>query len=66
MAKHSMDNGVPDCPECDGKGMCDKHKLEYLKYEADLAQIRYEGELLKQLKPKQERIEQNESSTRKE
>ena len=46
--KHTMNNGVPDCPECGGKGMCDEHKLEYLKYEADKAKREYEAELKNQ------------------
>lgn len=41
----TMDKGVPDCPDCGGKGMCSKHKLEYLKWVAETAQQAYMNEL---------------------
>lgn len=50
--RHTMNEGIPDCPDCGGKGMCDKHKLEYLQYEYEKAENAYEDELFKQ---KQER-----------
>lgn len=59
-----MNEGVPDCPDCGGKGMCDKHKLEYLQYEAIKAMTAYRDELLKQAK-EQER-NKSELTTRKE
>jgi len=43
-----MNEGVPDCPECGGKGMCDLHKLEYKQHEAIVAMTAYRDELLKQ------------------
>lgn len=43
-----MNEGIPDCPDCGGKGMCGKHKLEYLKYEYEKAENAYEDELFKQ------------------
>ncbi len=49
-----MDKGVPDCPECGGKGMCDEHRLEYLQYEAIKAMTAYRDAILEQVK-KQER-----------
>ena len=52
-----MDKGVPNCPDCGGKGMCDKHKIEYLKWEFEKAQGAYEDEIIKQ---REERIKQNE------
>jgi len=51
-----MDKGVPNCPDCGGKGMCDKHKLEYLRYEHERALAAYEDEIIKQ-----ERMKQNEN-----
>lgn len=48
-----MDKGIPDCPDCGGKGMCDKHKIEYLKWEFEKAQSAYEDEIIKQ---REERI----------
>ncbi len=48
-----MNNGVPDCPECGGKGMCDFHKIEYLQDEAIKAMTAYRDELEKQVKKKE-------------
>jgi len=39
----TMDNGVPDCPECGGKGMCIKHKTEYLRWVYETARDEYEA-----------------------
>lgn len=39
-----MNKGVPNCPDCGGKDMCDKHRLEYLKYCAETARNEYESE----------------------
>jgi len=36
-----MNTGVPECPECGGKGMCDLHKLEYLKWIHETARDEY-------------------------
>lgn len=49
-----MDTG---CPKCNKHGLCDKHKLQYLKWVADAAQQAYMNELKAQSrkKPKQER-----------
>lgn len=43
-----MNKGIPDCPDCGGKGMCDEHNLEYLKWEHEKALNAYEDEILKQ------------------
>lgn len=43
-----MNNGIPDCPDCGGKGMCDKHKLEYLYYEYDKTRNVLRAEMAKQ------------------
>ncbi|GAG68122.1 unnamed protein product [marine sediment metagenome] len=43
-----MDKGIPNCSDCGGKGMCPKHKLEYLKWVADTAQNEYLEELRNQ------------------
>lgn len=40
-----MNKGIPDCPDCGGKGMCSKHRLEYLKWVAGTARREYESEL---------------------
>lgn len=40
-----MNNGVPDCPECGGKGLCDKHNLEYLEWVYKTACNEYEAAL---------------------
>lgn len=36
-----MNNGVPDCPDCGGKGMCEEHKIEYLKWVYETARDEY-------------------------
>ncbi len=43
-----MNNGIPDCPDCGGKGMCDSHKLEYLYYEYDKTRNALRAEIKKQ------------------
>ena len=53
--RQTMDNGVPDCPECGGKGMCPKHLLELLKYEAQTAQNEYMEELRLQSRKKEKK-----------
>lgn len=58
--RQSMDEGVPDCPDCGGKGMCDEHKLEYLQYEAITAMTAYRDELLKQTKESKTERNKNE------
>lgn len=40
--KHTLNNGIPECPDCGGKDMCDKHNVELLKYEAETARKEYE------------------------
>ena len=40
-----MNKGIPDCPDCGGKGMCDEHKLEYLKWVYETARDEYEAAL---------------------
>ena len=47
--RHTMDNGVPDCPECGGKGMCDEHKREYLKWVYETARDEYYASLTEQI-----------------
>ena len=51
-----MNKGVPDCPDCDGKGMCDEHKLEYLYYEYDKTRKALMAEIKKQKKKLTARI----------
>jgi hypothetical protein len=36
------------CSDCDKHGLCNIHKLEYLKYESERALSAYEDEILKQ------------------
>ena len=36
-----MDKGIPNCPDCGGKGMCDKHRLEYLEWVYETAHNEY-------------------------
>lgn len=43
-----MNKGIPDCLDCGGKGMCEKHKLEYLYYEYDKAHKAFRAEQKKQ------------------
>ena len=58
-----MNNGVPDCPECGGKGMCEKHKCEYLEWIAKTALKEYEAALKEYKSKLEERIKQNELSS---
>ena len=64
-----MDKGVPNCLDCGGKGLCDKHKLEYLTWVYTTARNELEAELKKQKETltaiiaEQERIKQNELSS---
>lgn len=46
---------VTGCPKCDepSTGLCNKHKLEYLKYCADTARNEYEAELKDQNRKEQ-------------
>ena len=54
-----MDNGIPNCPDCGGKGMCDKHRLEYLKWVYNTAKDEFKA-ALKEYKAKLEtEIERN-------
>ncbi len=55
-----MNKGVPDCPECGGKGMCDKHRLEYLEWVYNTAKNEYEAALTEHKEKLIERIRQNE------
>ncbi len=64
---NDMNNGVPDCPDCGGKGMCIEHNCEYLKWVYETARDEYEAALKEQkvmLEEKvaklEERIKQNE------
>ena len=58
-----MDKGVPNCPDCGGKGMCDKHRLEYLEWVYKTARDEFKT-ALKEYKAKlEERIQQNEHSS---
>lgn len=60
--RQSMNNGVPDCPDCGGKGMCDKHRLEYLEWVYNTAKDEYEAALTEYREKLIERIKQNELS----
>ena len=40
-----MNEGVPDCPDCGGKGMCDKHNVDYLEWVYNTAKNEYEAAL---------------------
>lgn len=55
-----MNNGVPDCPDCGGKGMCDKHRVEYLKWVYNTAKDEFEAALNEYKAKLEERIKQNE------
>lgn len=50
---------ITGCPKCDEPttGLCNKHKLEYLKYCADTARDEYYSALEEQLTKIQERIQ---------
>lgn len=50
-----MNNGVPNCPECGGKGMCDKHNLEHLRWCAETAQNKFMEELRIQSRKKEKK-----------
>ncbi len=52
-----MNKGIPDCPDCGGKGMCDEHKREYLKWVYEVARDEYYSALEKQLTKFKERID---------
>ncbi|KKL03670.1 hypothetical protein LCGC14_2623770, partial [marine sediment metagenome] len=39
--RQTMDSGVPNCSDCGGKGMCDKHKVEYLEWAYNTARNEY-------------------------
>ncbi len=45
--KNTSQFEVTGCPKCDepSTGLCNKHKLEYLKWVADTARNEYESEL---------------------
>ena len=58
-----MDKGVPNCPDCGGKGMCDEHKREYLKWVYETARDEYYSALEEQVAKLEERIKQNELSS---
>ncbi len=58
-----MNNGIPDCPDCGGKGMCDKHKVEYLGWVCDTAINEYEAALKEWKLKLDERKRQNELSS---
>lgn len=58
-----MDKGIPDCPDCGGKGMCDKHKREYLKWVYETARNEYYASLEEYRMKLEERIKQNELSS---
>jgi len=49
-----MDKGVPNCPDCGGKGLCDKHKVEYLEWVYKTAKDEFEA-ALKEYKAKLEK-----------
>ena len=55
-----MDKGVPNCPDCGGKGMCDKHRLEYLEWVYKTARDEFEAALRGYKAKLEERIKQNE------
>ena len=56
-----MDKGVPNCPDCGGKGMCDKHRLEYLEWVYNTTKDEFES-ALKDYKTKLEtEIERNQN-----
>ncbi len=49
---------ITGCPKCGdpSTGLCNKHKLEYLKYCADTARNEYEVELKEQNERKQNEL----------
>lgn len=48
-----MDKGIPDCPDCGGKGMCLNHRVEYLQWVYETARDAYDA-ALKEYKAKLE------------
>ena len=40
-----MNKGIPDCPDCGGKGMCLNHRVEYLQWVYETARDEYEAAL---------------------
>jgi hypothetical protein len=54
-----MNEGVPDCPDCGGKGMCEMHKVEYLEWIYKVARDAFEDALKKYKANLEERIRQN-------
>lgn len=56
----TLDKGVPNCPDCGGKGMCDKHELEYLEWIYEVARDNYNFALNEYKAKLEERIKQNE------
>ena len=55
-----MNKGIPNCPDCGGKGMCDKHKVEYLEWVYKTARDEFEAALRGYKAKLEERIKQNE------
>jgi hypothetical protein len=55
-----MNKGVPNCPACGGKGMCDKHRVEYLEWVYKTAGDEFEAALREYKAKLEERIKQNE------
>lgn len=52
-----MDKGIPDCPDCGGKGMCLKHRVEYLEWAYETARNEYYAALEEQRLKLEERIQ---------
>ena len=50
-----MDKGIPDCPDCGGKGMCDEHKCEYLEWVYNTAREEYLAAIFKRIQSKTRR-----------
>jgi len=58
--RQSMNEGVPDCLDCGGKGLCLKHKAEYLEWVYKTARDEFEVALKEYKADLKERIRQNE------
>ena len=57
-----MDKGVPDCPDCGGKGMCDEHRLEYLEWVYETAREEYLAAIREYKAKLEERIKERTQS----
>jgi len=64
LTGQTLDKGIPYCSDCGGKGMCDHHKLEYLKWVYETARDDYETALKEYKSKLEERIQSELPSSR--